>query len=127
MRILALALLAVVLALPGTAFAEGPGSFARYKGYYGGAIRLEANYVARDTCQAAIDARRGAPPGQAVAPLTIPVTIVIGPNPRGCGQSRLVQRVMTVGGPTSTELIQIFFVNPTGRILKIEKISISTF
>jgi hypothetical protein len=127
MRLIALALFALALTLPGAASAQGPGSFARYTGFYGGAIRLDANYVASDTCQAAISAYRGAPAGQGVGPNIIPVTIIIGPNPRGCGNTRVVRRIMTVGGPSNTELVQIFFVNPSGRILKIEKVSIATF
>ncbi len=126
-RLIALALFAFALSLPGAAPAQGPGSFARYTGFYGGAIRLDANYVASDTCQAAISAHRGAPSGQRIGPNIIPVTIVIGPNPRGCENTRVVRRIMTIGGPSNTELVQIFFVNPSGRILKDEKVSIATF
>ncbi|MCT8972541.1 hypothetical protein [Microbaculum marinisediminis] len=123
MKYFALAALALALVLPDLALAQGPGSYARRTGPYGGAIQLTANYVARDTCQAALSARRGAPAGQAVETFTIPVTIVIGPNPKGCGDSRLVTRIMTVGGPGDRPLIQIFFVDPSGRILKIEKVA----
>jgi len=127
MRLIAFALFAVALVLRGAASAQGPGSFARYTSFNGGVIRLDANFVASDTCQAAVSANRGAPSGQRVGPNIIPVTIVIGPNPRGCGNTRVVRRIMTVGGPSNTELVQIFFVNPSGRILKIEKVSIATF
>lgn len=123
MKYLALALLALALVLPELAFAQGPGSYARRTGPYGGPLRLEANYVARDTCQAAIAANRGAPAGQSVGSEIIPVTIVIGPNPKGCGNSRVVTRIMTLGGPKETNLIRIYFVDPAGRILKIENIS----
>jgi len=123
MRIVALALLALVLALPDMAYAQGPGSYARRTGPYGGPLRLEANYVARDTCQAALSAKRAAPPVQSVGRDTIPVTIVIGPNPKGCGNSRVVTRIMTLGGPKEINIIQIFFVDPSGRILKVERIS----
>jgi hypothetical protein len=124
MKYIALALLAFVLVLPDLASAQGPGSYARRSGPYGGAIRLTANYVARDTCQAALSGKRGAPAGQAVAPLTIPVTVVIGPNPKGCGNSRVVTRNVTVGGPGDNPLIQIFFVDTSGRILKVERITL---
>ena len=127
MRLIAFALFAVALVLPGAVSAQGPGSFARYTSFNGGVIRLDANFVASDTCQAAVSANRGAPSGQRVGPNIIPVTIVIGPNPRGCGNTRVVRRIMTVGGPSNTELVQIFFVNPSGRILKVEKVSIATF
>lgn len=119
----ALALLAVALVFPEVVSAQGPGSYARRTGPYGGPIRLEANYVARDTCQAALSAKRGAPAGQAVGRDTIPVTIVIGPNPSGCGDSRVVTRIMTLGGPQSINIIEIFFVDTSGRILKIERVS----
>jgi hypothetical protein len=127
MRLIAFALFAVALVFSGSASAQGPGSFARYTSFNGGVIRLDANYVASDRCQAAVSAHRGAPAGQRVGQNIIPVTIVIGPNPRGCGNTRVVRRIMTVGGPSNTELVQIFFVNPSGRILKVERVSIATF
>jgi len=123
MKYVALVLLAFVLVLPDLASAQGPGSYARRTGPYGGPIRLTANYVAHDTCQAALSAKRGAPSGQSVGRDTIPVTIVIGPNPKGCGDSRVVTRNMTLGGPQGTNLIQIFFVDTSGRILKIERVA----
>lgn len=126
MRIAALLLFVVTLALAAPASAQGPGSFARMSGPYGGPIRLDANFYASDTCQAALSAHQVAPPGQAVAPFVVPVTIVIGPNPRGCTNTRVVRRIVTVGGAGVDQLIQIFFVNPAGRILKIEKVSIQS-
>jgi len=110
-----------------SASAQGPGSFARFTHFSGGMVRLDANYVASDTCQAALSARRGAPPGQSVGNFVIPVTIVIGPNPKGCGNSRVVRRIVSVGATATTQLIQIFFVNTSGRILKVERVSISTY
>lgn len=122
MRTVSLVFLILALALPGAAFAQGPGSYIQRAGSYGGPLVLRAYYVAGDTCQAALSGRRGAPPGQTVGPDTIPVTITIGPNPRGCGDSRLVQRVMTIGGPKAIFIVQIFFVDTSGRILKIERV-----
>ncbi|MEJ8571872.1 hypothetical protein [Microbaculum marinum] len=122
-RYLSLVLFTLVLAGADFAHAQGPGSYARRTGPLGGPLRLEANFVAGDTCQAALSAKRGAPAGQAIGPDTIPVTIVIGPNPKGCGTSRVVTRIMTLGGPKEINIIQIFFVNPAGRILKVERIS----
>jgi hypothetical protein len=126
MRNVAIAFVALALALPVAALAE-TGSFARYWNNSPVAIRLDANFAASDNCQAALAANRGVPPGQGVGPRIIPVTIVVGPNPKGCGNSRVVRRVVTVTGAIDTELIQIFFVNPSGRILKIEKVAIATY
>jgi hypothetical protein len=123
MKTVALALLAFVLILPELAFAQGPGSYARRAGPYGGPLILYANYLARDTCQKALSGRRTAPPGQTVSRGMVPVTIVIGPNPGGCGNSRVVKYTMAVGGPNDFPIIRIFFVDPSGRILKIENIS----
>jgi hypothetical protein len=123
MRYVAFALLALSLVLPELASAQGPGSYARRAGPYGGPLILYANYYAKDTCQKALSGRRAAPPGQAVSANLVPVTIVIGPNPKGCGNSRVVKWTMTVGGPSDYPLIRIFFVDPSGRILKIENIS----
>ncbi len=126
MRPVAIALVALLFALPFPASAE-TGSFARYWNGSPTVIRLDANFAAADACQAALAANRGVPPGRGVAPRVIPVTIVIGPNPKGCGKSRNVRRIVTLTAGLDTELIQIFFVNPQGRILKVEKIAISTF
>lgn len=126
MRNVAFSALALLMALPAPASAQGPGSYAQMSGYYGGAVRLDANYYASDTCQAAFSAYRGAPDGQSVAQFVIPVTIVVGPNPVGCGTTRVVRRIMSLGASINTQLIQIFFVNPSGRILKIEKVAIET-
>ncbi len=125
-RMLSMALTALVVGLAGQAFAQGPGSFAQYQPG-GTVIRLDANYYASETCQAALGAQRGIPPGQHIAQNIIPVTIVIGPNPKGCGGKRVVRRIVSVTGPLNTELIQIFFVNPAGRILKIEKVAIAYY
>jgi hypothetical protein len=128
MRYLAIPLFALLLVSAGAASAQqNPGSFARFTHFNGGMVRLEASFPASDTCQAALSGGRGAPPGQSVANFVIPVTIVIGPNPKGCGNSRLVQRIVSVGATPVTQLIQIFFINPGGRILKIEKVAINTF
>ncbi|MEJ8573357.1 hypothetical protein [Microbaculum marinum] len=128
MRILLIALLTLVagLAVPASA-QEGPGSFARWTHFNGGMVRLDANYVASDTCQAAVDAWRGSPSGPAVGDLVIPVTIVIGPNPKGCTDTRVVRRIVSVGATSATELIQIYFVTTSGKILKVEKVAISTY
>lgn len=126
MRSVAVALVALLFALPFQASAE-TGSFARYWNGSPTVIRLDANFAAADTCQAALAANRGVPLGQGVAPRVIPVTIVVGPSPNGCGNTRNVRRIVSLTGGLDTELIQIFFVNPQGRILKIEKIAISTF
>jgi len=123
MRLLALSLFAFVLSIAGTASAQSPGSYAQRASPYGGAVTLRAYYYASDTCQAALSGKRGAPAGQAVPKNYIPVTIVIGPNPKGCGDSRLVTRLMTVSGPSIVSTIRIFFVNTSGRILKIENVS----
>ena len=125
MRYVALALFAFVLVLADapSASAQGPGSYARRAGPYGGPLILTANFYARDTCQKALSGRRGAPSGQSVGRNIVPVTIVIGPNPSGCGGSRVVRWVMPVGGPNDFPLIRIFFVDTSGRILKIENIS----
>lgn len=128
MRVLVITFIALFAALTVPASAQGPGSFARYTHFSGGMIRLDANYVASDKCQAAISARRGAPAGQVITGnFVIPVTIVIGPNPKGCGNTRVVRRIVSVGGSSNTELIQIFFVNTSGRILKIERVAISSY
>lgn len=126
MRLAALLLFILTAVLAAPASAEGPGSFARMYGPYGGPIRLDANFYASDTCQAALAAHQAAPPGQTVAPFVVPVTIVIGPNPRGCSDTRIVRRIVTVGGAGVDQLIQIFFVNPAGRILKVEKVAIQS-
>ncbi len=127
MRLIVFAFIAALLASASAASAQGPGSFARYTHFSGGMVRLDANYVASDTCQAALSARRGSPSGQSVGNFVIPVTIVIGPNPRGCGNTRVVRRIMSVGASSNTQLIQIYFVNTSGRILKVERVSISTY
>ena len=123
MKYIALALLAFALVVPGIASAQGPGSYARRAGPYAGPLILYANYYAKDTCQTALSGKRIAPPGQSVSPSMVPVTIVIGPNPKGCGNSRVVKYTMSVGGPSDFPLIRIFFIDPSGRILKIENIS----
>lgn len=105
---------------------QNPGSFATLSGPYGGPIRLTAFFLARDNCQAALSAHQSAPAGQSVGSFVAPVTIVIGPNPRGCGNSRLVQRIVTVTGAGFFRLIQIFFVDPSGRVLRTERVSIPT-
>ena len=127
MRYWAVCLLISCLGLTGTAMAQGPGSFARWANFNGGMVRLDANYVASNTCQAALSARRGSPSGQAVGNFVIPVTIVIGPDPKGCGDTPVVRRIVSVGATAITELIQIYFVNTSGRILKVERVSISTY
>jgi hypothetical protein len=127
MRFMVIAFLTAFLGLSATASAQGPGSFARYTHFNGGVVRLDANYVASDTCQAALSARRGSPSGQSVGNFVIPVTIVIGPNPKGCGNTRVVRRIMSVGAASNTQLIQIYFVNTSNRILKVERVSISTY
>jgi|GEM_PF-1577626 len=125
-RTLSIALVALFAGLSGAALAQGPGSFAQYQPG-GTVIRLDANYYASDTCQAALAANRAVPPGQHIAQNIIPVTIVIGPNPKGCGGKRVVRRIVSVTGPVNTELIQIFFVTPQGRILKVEKVAIAYY
>ena len=124
MKYIVFTLFALILTLGEAAASVGPGSYAYRAGPYGGPIRLQANFVAHDTCHAALTAYRGTPGGQFVGPDTIPATIVIGPNPHGCGYSPVVKRVMTLGGPRSVNLIQIFFVDPSGRLLKIERVQI---
>jgi|FEC22Drversion2_1045045.scaffolds.fasta_scaffold00041_45 hypothetical protein len=121
---LVILVLAAVLAAP--ASAEGPGSFARLYGPYGGPIRLDANFHASDTCQAALEAHQAAPAGQRVPPFVVPVTIVIGPNPLGCTDTRIVRRIVTVGGAGVDQMIRIFFVNPSGRILKTENVAVQS-
>lgn len=127
MRKRAIAALAFALSLPGFALAQGPGSYVRPGGPYGGPRLLVANYYASDTCQKVISARRGIPPGQSIGPSTIPYTVVIGPNPRGCGKSRVVTTTVNIGGPATTQLAQIFFMNTAGRILKIEKVGLGSY
>lgn len=130
MRGLAFAFLAVLAtagSLPGDAVAQGPGSYVRPGGPFGGPVQLIANYYASDTCQAALGGGYGAPPGQSVGPQTVPYTVVIGPNPRGCGKSRVVTRAMAISGPASAATAQIFFVNTAGRVLKVEKVGLGSY
>lgn len=121
MRVFGATLFALIILTAGAAHAQGPGSYVASRGFYSGPLILYANYVASDTCQKVVSMRRGAPGGRAVGPDTIPVTVTIGPNPRGCGKNRLVTGTMPIGGPQS--LIQLFFVDQSGRLLKTEKIS----
>lgn len=112
MRHIRAALVALSALTAGAAYAEGPG---------GGPRLLSLNYTASDTCQKVLSTRRGAPPGQSVGSDTIPVTVTIGPNPRGCGDSRRVTGRLNIGGPQS--LIKVFYVDTSGRILKTERIA----
>jgi len=121
MRVFGATLFAILILTAGAAQAQGPGSYVESRGFYTGPQILHAYFVASDTCQKVTSIRRGAPSGRSVGPDTIPVTVTIGPNPRGCGKSRLVTGTMPVGGPQS--LIELFFVDQSGRLLKTERIS----
>lgn len=106
--------------------AQGPGSSARMQERLGMGVLVDTSYVAPDGCQAMLSFGRGAPPGAVLDDWTIPVTVVIGPDPLGCSGERVLRRVFGIGGGSIQHLVEIFFVAPDGRILKTEKVAVQT-
>lgn len=122
------AALSILMLLAGAAAAQaqGPGSSARLQERFGMSILVDASYVAPDGCQAILSFGRGAPAGAAIDDWTIPVTVEIGPDPRGCSGQRVLRQVFGIGGGSIQHLVEIFFVAPDGRILKTEKVAVQT-
>lgn len=125
MRSTALAAPLALLPFVSAVQAQGPGSHAEATAF--GTIRVDAAYAARDTCQTILSAGRGTPSGAAVAAFNVPVIVVVGRDPAGCGGSRVVRRVFQVPGRFQVDLVEIFFVTPTGRLLKHEKVSVQPY
>lgn len=112
---------ALMLPVSGAAAAQGgPGSTAEGAGF----LKIQAAYRASDTCQAIVSTGRGAPPGVSVPAANVPVTVVVGRNPRGCGSTNIVRNTFRVGGGITPSLVEIFFVDPSGRLLKHEKVAV---
>lgn len=116
----------VTVATTMAAYAQGPGSSARWSSRAGGPVQVDAGYFAPDGCQAILSVGGGAPAGVSVYWEIIPVTVVIGPNPYGCTGEVVHRRVFSVGGAQHHNLVQLFFVSYDGKPLRTEKVAIQT-
>ncbi len=124
MRMSAVLAAALVAACVSPALAEGPGSFARFTNNSYGMVFVDVSYVASDACQTILSMRREAPRGVTIGPRNVPLTVVVGANPAGCGDSRVVRSTGRVPGGLMPDLLEIFFVTPQGHVLKHEKVAI---
>lgn len=125
MRLAPFVILTCLVAAPAVA-QSGPGSTARESRLSRSLITVDANLRVRDGCQAVLSHGRGAPPGAAVPARNVPVTVVVGRDPRGCSGRNVVRARFNVSGGLTPDLVEIFFVGRDGRVLKHEKVAIRT-
>lgn len=118
-----LAAAAMLAATPSAVLADGPGSGAWIDERMGFTY-LDANYRAPVDCwKAAI--RKGAPAGAQTGG-DIPVTVMMteaGPCRPG---PKIARAVGMIGVYPMGEIVRIFFVDPRGRIVKTERVSIDS-
>ncbi|MGE0847259.1 MAG: hypothetical protein AB7L41_13405 [Flavobacteriaceae bacterium] len=115
--------IAVASMLAGAAHAE-PGSSAYVRGGIVGPVFVDAAYQAPSGCWYIAGAGRGAPAG--VSPGTdVAVTVRFASKGTACGPGRVLHIVTRVSANIGS-IVRVYFVAPDGRIVKTERVSVST-
>lgn len=119
--------LGFVPALVAVAQARGPGSSAQVMGYPRGwaTVTVDAQYLAPTSCQYIASMQRTAPAGAAVPRRAVPLTVVVASRSGNCARQPTLVRNTTVVFPgNETWNVVVYFVTPSGKLLKTEQIPI---
>lgn len=104
------------------------GTYAVWEKHQGGALYVIGSYDSRNGCARFVDQRIGTPDGAAGHGQTltgvVQITFTIEPGSGRCGGPATIRKRIATSGAITDDVVEIFYVSTSGRVLKHEKTAI---